>query len=127
MGGVDKDDEQLFDSDSFLCNSDDDDNSEEDSTSSSPDATSPTSLTANMNPNGALFELSALMEHLPVKRGLSKHYQGKSQSHTSLSAVSSIEDLPKKENPYKRKMIKASKSHAGGLDGSKRSANTPRS
>lgn len=61
--GVDKDEDQLFDSDSFLSNSDDDDNSEEDATSSSPDASSP----ANMNPNGALYQLSALMEHLPVK------------------------------------------------------------
>lgn len=67
MGGVDKDDDQLFDSDYFLSNSDDDDNSEEDATSSSPDASSPTPLPANMNPNGALYQLSSLLEHLPVK------------------------------------------------------------
>lgn len=49
------------------------------------------------------------------RRGLSKYYQGKSQSYTSLSSVRSIEDLAKKENPYRRKM-KACKSYAGGLD-----------
>ncbi|KAG6537639.1 uncharacterized protein LOC122036166 [Zingiber officinale] len=117
--GVDKDDEELFDSDPFLSNSDDDDDSEDD------DASAPTSAPANMNSDGALSELSALMEHLPIKRGLSRYYQGKSQSYTSLSAVSSIEDLPKKESPYKRKMMKACKSYAGGLDARQRSPHTP--
>lgn len=49
------------------------------------------------------------------RRGLSKYYEGKSQSYTSLSSVRSIEDLAKKENPYRRKM-KACKSYGGGLD-----------
>ncbi|WCJ40884.1 oxidative stress 3 [Euphorbia peplus] len=64
--------------------------------------------------NGPLFELSELMAHLPIKRGLSKFYQGKSQSFTSLSGVISIEDVPKKlrRSPYKRK----SKSCGNGLD-----------
>lgn len=52
------------------------------------------------------------------RRGLSKFYQGKSQSFTCLSRVKSIEDLPKKEaNPYRtrRKLLKESKSYEGGL------------
>ncbi|KAJ0964746.1 hypothetical protein J5N97_025884 [Dioscorea zingiberensis] len=64
---------------------------------------------------GPLYELSSLMDQLPIKRGLSKYYQGKSQSFTSLSYVSCLEDLPKKEIPYKKKM-KPSKSYGGGLD-----------
>uniref|UniRef100_A0A7N0TT54 Oxidative stress 3 n=1 Tax=Kalanchoe fedtschenkoi TaxID=63787 RepID=A0A7N0TT54_KALFE len=64
---------------------------------------------------GPLYELSDLMAHLPIKRGLSKHYNGKSQSFTSLSKVVSVEDLAKKERFCRRKM-KACKSMASGLD-----------
>ncbi|KAI3915344.1 hypothetical protein MKX01_035603 [Papaver californicum] len=70
---------------------------------------------------GPLYELSGLMNELPVKRGLSKHFQGKSQSFTSLSNVQTLEDLAKRENPYKKKqmMMKSCKSYACGLDNSK--------
>ena len=49
------------------------------------------------------------------RRGLSKYYEGKSQSYTSLSDVRCLEDLAKKESPYRRRM-KLSKSYGGGLD-----------
>lgn len=49
------------------------------------------------------------------RRGLSKYYQGKSQSFTSLSRAMSIEDLAKKETPYRKKM-KSCRSYGGGLD-----------
>ncbi|XP_039143683.1 uncharacterized protein LOC120280806 [Dioscorea cayenensis subsp. rotundata] len=65
---------------------------------------------------GPNFELSSLMDQLPIKRGLSKYYQGKSQSFTSLSNVRYLEDLPKKETPYQKKKMKPSKSYGGGLD-----------
>ncbi|XP_027342681.1 uncharacterized protein LOC113855297 [Abrus precatorius] len=65
--------------------------------------------------NGPLYELSELMNHLPLKRGLSMFYQGKAQSFSSLARVQSIEDLPKKERPYRKKM-KSCKSYGGGLD-----------
>ncbi|KAF5932000.1 hypothetical protein HYC85_028171 [Camellia sinensis] len=81
----------------------------DDASSSSPSCSSTSSS------NGPLSDLSDLMTQLPIKRGLSKFYDGKSQSFTSLSRVTSIEDLPKKESPYRRKM-KASKSYGGGLD-----------
>ncbi|KAI3967276.1 hypothetical protein MKW92_053854 [Papaver armeniacum] len=70
---------------------------------------------------GPLYELSGLMNELPVKRGLSKHFQGKSQSFTSLSNVQTLEDLAKRENPYKKKqmMMKSCKSYACGLDNNK--------
>ncbi|KAF6141711.1 hypothetical protein GIB67_027889 [Kingdonia uniflora] len=68
--------------------------------------------------NGPLYELSDLMAQLPIKRGLSNHFQGKSQSFTSLCNVKSIEDLAKKENPYTKKM-KLCRSYGVGLENKK--------
>ncbi|RRT38408.1 hypothetical protein B296_00051296 [Ensete ventricosum] len=111
------DDEELFDSDPFSSNSDD----EDETPSTNPN---PSPLSPQLNSDRPLYELSSLMEQLPIKRGLSKYYQGKSQSYTSLSAVSSIEDLPKKDTAYRRKM-KACRSYAGGTDASHKSAHSP--
>ncbi|KAJ0968895.1 hypothetical protein J5N97_021772 [Dioscorea zingiberensis] len=59
--------------------------------------------------------MSSLETQLPsLKTGLSKHFQGKSQSFTSLANVRSLEDLVKPEKPYKK--LKSCKSFAGGLD-----------
>uniref|UniRef100_A0ACD5ZIP3 Uncharacterized protein n=1 Tax=Avena sativa TaxID=4498 RepID=A0ACD5ZIP3_AVESA len=58
------------------------------------------------------FEMSALMTQLPIKRGLSKFFDGKSQSFASLAAVGSLEDLAKPA----RKRLKPSRSCGGGLD-----------
>ncbi|WVZ79795.1 hypothetical protein U9M48_027331 [Paspalum notatum var. saurae] len=64
---------------------------------------------------GPLYELSAMMDHLPPARtGLSKHYQGRSQSFTSLADVSCVEDLAKKTTPYIRRP-KASRRYAAPL------------
>ncbi|KAK6914809.1 hypothetical protein RJ641_019926 [Dillenia turbinata] len=83
----------------------------EDASSSSPTTSSPSSSVSD----DPLFHISGLMDQLPIKRGLSKFFQGKSQSFTSLSKVSSIEDLAKKENPYNRR-VKACKSYGCGLN-----------
>lgn len=58
------------------------------------------------------------------RRGLSMFYQGKAQSFTSLARVQSIEDLPKNDTPYRKKM-KPCKSYGGGLD-SHRISYTPK-
>ncbi|KAK7399001.1 hypothetical protein VNO78_10176 [Psophocarpus tetragonolobus] len=95
----------------------------EDSMCSSPSSelaedvssTSTSYLSTSSHSNGPLFELSELMNQLPIKRGLSMFYQGKAQSFSSLASVESIEDLPKKEIFYRKKM-KSCKSFAGGLD-----------
>ncbi|TXG69897.1 hypothetical protein EZV62_004832 [Acer yangbiense] len=58
-----------------------------------------------------LLDMSSLLHQLPFKRGLSKHYQGKSQSFTSLSEVTCVEDLAKPENPN-NKRLKSCKSYA---------------
>ncbi|GLT48494.1 hypothetical protein SLA2020_221150 [Shorea laevis] len=65
------------------------------------DASSATCSSSSSSSNGPLYELSELVNQLPIKRGLSKSYQGKSQSFSSLASVKSVEDLAKKGiNPY---------------------------
>ncbi|WOK98557.1 hypothetical protein Cni_G07269 [Canna indica] len=114
--------EELFESDSFSSDSDSDDECGEDAATLSKSS----SLPPKLNPNGPVYELSSRVEQLPIKRGLSKYYQGKSQSYTSLSVVSSLKDLPKKENPYYMRKMKTCKSYAGGLD-AKKAARPPSS
>jgi len=52
------------------------------------------------------------MAQLPFKRGLSRFFDGRSQSFASLAAVGSLEDLAKPP----RKRLKPSRSYGGGLD-----------
>ncbi|KAJ9167890.1 hypothetical protein P3X46_019480 [Hevea brasiliensis] len=88
----------------------------EDASSSTSSSSSSSTLISHTN--GPLYELSELMAQLPISRGLSKFYQGKSQSYTSLASVKSLEDLAKKVTtvtPYRSK-IKSCKSYAGALD-----------
>ncbi|XP_008798584.1 uncharacterized protein LOC103713433 [Phoenix dactylifera] len=96
----------------------------DDATSSSPKSFSPSSNSSKLNSDGPLFELSSLMAQLPIRRGLSKYFQGKSQSFTSLSDARCIDDLAKKETPYKKRM-KPCKSYAGGFDASQKPCYTP--
>ncbi|XP_057768412.1 protein OXIDATIVE STRESS 3-like [Salvia miltiorrhiza] len=70
------------------------------SSSSSEDATT-----------SSLFEFADLMAQLPIKRGLSKYYEGKSESFASLTSVESVEDLAKKE-----KRMKSCKSYGSNLN-----------
>nr|XP_043627141.1 uncharacterized protein LOC122598620 [Erigeron canadensis] len=56
--------------------------------------------------NSPLYELSELMAQLPIKRGLSKYYQGKSESFGSLSNLTNIKDLAKKGNHRSRRSTK---------------------
>ncbi|KAG4989620.1 hypothetical protein AAZX31_11G215800 [Glycine max] len=79
--------------------------------SSSPSSSVDDQLVVVADP---LSDMSSLFQQLPIKRGLSKFYQGKSQSFTSLTNVRSLEDLVKPENPH-NKRLKSYKSYAGGL------------
>ncbi|XP_009595897.1 protein OXIDATIVE STRESS 3 [Nicotiana tabacum] len=54
--------------------------------------------------HGPLYELSELMDQLPIKRGLSKYYQGNSRSFGCLGNVKRLEDLAKKGNSYNQRM-----------------------
>ncbi|XP_020080302.1 uncharacterized protein LOC109703961 [Ananas comosus] len=101
------------DEDSSRSNS----STEEDATSSSLNSSaSPPSRIDDFEDQGPLCEMSSLITQLPFKRGLSKHFQGKSQSFTSLSNVKSLEDLVKLERPCKKK-LKSCKSYCSVLDG----------
>lgn len=100
--------------------------SSENSSASSDFMDDPTSSTSSSSPpskeerfeDGPLHGMSSLMAQLPFKRGLSKFYNGKSRSFTSLSNVRSLEDLAKPQRP-RRKKFKSAKSYGGGLDSQK--------
>ncbi|XP_071693516.1 uncharacterized protein [Rutidosis leptorrhynchoides] len=100
-------DDDSFSSDvSSVVSSDDessDDVFEEESSSSNNNSISRTN-------ENILGDMSDLLQQLPSKKGLSKHFQGKSQSFTSLSKVLCLEDLAKPENPYNKK-LKSCKSY----------------
>ncbi|OIW15959.1 hypothetical protein TanjilG_04494 [Lupinus angustifolius] len=87
--------------------------------------TSSVSTSPSSHSNGPLYELSELMNHLPIKRGLSMFYQGKAQSFTSLAMVESVEDLPKKCTSHRERM-KSCKSYGGGLNNSHIISLTPK-
>ncbi|RDX78493.1 hypothetical protein CR513_41223 [Mucuna pruriens] len=69
-------------------------------------------------------DMSSLFQQLPIKRGLSKYYQGKAQSFTSLAKVRSLEDLVKPENPYNKK-LKSCRSYGWGMGESQRAKCSP--
>ncbi|XP_051147993.1 protein OXIDATIVE STRESS 3-like [Andrographis paniculata] len=95
------------------------------SSSSSSPSSSPSSPFSSVTGRRNLYDLSEIMAQLPIKRGLSKFYEGKSESFTSLSSVTSTEDLAKKNStmavPYscrRNLKLKASKSCGNGLNSS---------
>ncbi|KAK8934151.1 hypothetical protein KSP39_PZI014706 [Platanthera zijinensis] len=112
---VEQEEDELGSFSSFEEEEDDEDPAESVSSSSSDsveDAGGDPSLS-----NGR-FDMSSLIAQLPLKRGLSKHFHGKSQSFASLCDVRSLEDLVKIERPCGKKM-KSSRSYRGGLDSQK--------
>ncbi|KAL4569160.1 hypothetical protein LXL04_024791 [Taraxacum kok-saghyz] len=111
MGYEDHDDDSFSSDASSIVSSDDESESDdafEESNSSS--GSSPSSNDDHRST--ALGDMSDLLHQLPSKRGLSKHFQGKSQSFTSLAQVMCLEDLAKPENPYNKK-LKSCKSYVG--------------
>lgn len=54
-------------------------------------------------PGGGLGSLGSLEESLPIKRGLSNHFTGKSKSFGNLAEVSSVHQLVKPENPFNKR------------------------
>ncbi|XP_058068086.1 protein OXIDATIVE STRESS 3 LIKE 4-like [Magnolia sinica] len=53
--------------------------------------------------NGGLGSMGLLEESLPIKRGLSNFFRGKSKSFASLSNITSVEDMAKPENPFNKR------------------------
>lgn len=58
-----------------------------------------------------LGSLDSLEDSLPIKRGLSSHFEGKSKSFTDLSQVNTLKELQKQESPFnkRRRVLIASK------------------
>ncbi|KAH0666473.1 hypothetical protein KY285_027679 [Solanum tuberosum] len=99
---------------SWMINEGDNNNSpssssigESSSTISSLNCNSSLETMDDASSDGVLSDLSTLMAQLPIKKGLSEYYDGKSESFTCLGRVTSLEDLPKKENRCNRKMKKS--------------------
>ncbi|EMS48743.1 hypothetical protein TRIUR3_08075 [Triticum urartu] len=73
-----------------------------------------------LNSDG-VYDLSSMKAELSAKKGLSKYYDGKSQSFACMSEVRCLEDLPKK-SPYKK--IKPCRSNID-LDGNETACPVP--
>ncbi|EXC17231.1 hypothetical protein L484_027415 [Morus notabilis] len=52
------------------------------------------------------FDMGSLRTNLPMKRGLSRYYSGKSRSFTCMADVHNVEDLKKPEHPQDAKKRK---------------------
>ncbi|XWS26106.1 hypothetical protein CRYUN_Cryun26dG0002200 [Craigia yunnanensis] len=50
-----------------------------------------------------LASLGSIEDSLPINRGLSNHYAGKSKSFGNLSDIISVKDLQKAENPFNKR------------------------
>jgi len=99
-------------------------NLSDDARYSPPDHPLESSSALQLNSEGPLYELSSLLAQLPARRGLSKYYQGKSQSFISISDATCLQDLGK-EVTYNKRM-KTCKSCTGGLGMNQRSNHSPR-
>ncbi|KAK8509383.1 hypothetical protein V6N13_062434 [Hibiscus sabdariffa] len=60
---------------------------------------------------GGLASLACIEDSLPIKRGLSNHYAGKSKSFANLSDISSVKEVAKVESPFnkRRRLLLANK------------------
>lgn len=103
-------------------------NLSDDASYSPPDdssgSSSASSSTLHLDSEGPLCDLSSLLAQLPARRGLSKYYQGKSQSFTSISGATCLQDLGK-EATYSKRM-KTCKSYKAGLGMNQRTNHSPR-
>lgn len=91
----------------FMSSNSDD---EDDVSSSSTSPFSEPNAAASPPQEGPLDNLASLSAALPIKRGLSRYFSGKSQSFSSLARVSSVADLAKPENSF----VKRRRTAAGG-------------
>ncbi|KAH7427989.1 hypothetical protein KP509_10G070300 [Ceratopteris richardii] len=91
-------------------NSEDDEDLESTGSSSASSSISGFLSTAQIEASGQegpLDCMASLSAALPIKRGLSRFFDGKSQSFSSLARVFSVADLAKPENPYAKRRRRA--------------------
>ncbi|KAL7093692.1 hypothetical protein ACP275_11G054900 [Erythranthe tilingii] len=119
-GIIIKKDEEICESDmeysSSSINNIDSSSSADELTDDTSSSSSSSSSTDSNSCGGPLFHLAELMSQLPIKRGLSKYYHGKSQTFGSLASVESVDDLGKKEcqtTSYSRRMKSSSSCKSG--------------
>lgn len=77
----------------------------------SSSASSSVSSSTSKESKSSLHDMSSLLQQLPFKRGISKHYNGRSQSFSCLSNATCLEDLTKHVKPLNKK-LKYCKSYA---------------
>ncbi|XP_062164458.1 protein OXIDATIVE STRESS 3 LIKE 4-like [Alnus glutinosa] len=96
-------DDDLSESSSSIGAPDDSEDEDNDDVSSKE-------VRSGFNGGGFAF-LGSLEDSLPIKRGLSNHFTGKSKSFANLSEVSTVKDLEKSENSFnkRRRILVASK------------------
>ncbi|RLM91827.1 uncharacterized protein C2845_PM08G24990 [Panicum miliaceum] len=114
-----EDDEELFETSSSISGDSDDEDQFSNGEGAGAlehqfmqQAASPAQQPVRRLNSDSLYDLSSMMAQLPVKKGLSKYYDGKSQSFACMSEVRCLEDLRKKETPFKK--IKPSRSYGFG-------------
>ncbi|KAK2999398.1 hypothetical protein RJ639_022671 [Escallonia herrerae] len=124
--GLDRDSVSSSSDVSSVASSESDSMEEVTSSASSSPSSGSGSPPSSQIATAPLNDMSSLLQQLPFKRGLSRHFEGKSQSFTSLSSVRCLEDLVKPENPYNKK-LKSCRSYGGLLTEShKSSSHLPR-
>ncbi|KAM3301260.1 hypothetical protein P3S67_015761 [Capsicum chacoense] len=104
VGEEDEDDRTSSSSSSIGRNSDD--SPPAGGSSSDGDGGESEEVQSAFKPGAALDNLESLEEVLPIKRGISRFYAGKSKSYTNLAdaaSCSSLKDVVKPENAYTRK------------------------
>ncbi|KAF5461544.1 hypothetical protein F2P56_017631 [Juglans regia] len=82
----------------------------DDSEDEGDDCVSSKEILSNFKGAG-LGSLGSMEDTLPIKRGLSNHFTGKSKSFANLSEVNTLKDLKKSENPFnkRRRVLVAAK------------------
>ncbi|AQK87802.1 uncharacterized protein LOC100383996 [Zea mays] len=65
----------------------------------------------------SIYDMASMVSQLPAKKGLSRHYEGKAQSFACMSEVRCLDDLRKKDSPYKQKVKSSCKGYValGGM------------
>ncbi|KAH6803119.1 hypothetical protein C2S51_034565 [Perilla frutescens var. frutescens] len=112
----DEDDRDSMESSSSINDSEPSSSSSSLSADLADDAASSSTTSSNSSPSrGALYEFAELMAQLPIKKGLSKYYNGKSQTFASMESVRSVEDLAKEER-FCSKRMKSCKSYGSNLN-----------
>ncbi|OVA13045.1 hypothetical protein BVC80_8947g26 [Macleaya cordata] len=82
---------------------DDDDDSDDDESRSTTEVGEDDENEVRSKFKGSLCSMESLEDSLPIKRGLSNFFSGKSKSFASLSDATTVKSLEKTENPFNKR------------------------